>query len=136
MALWQLYYHLVWATKYRAPLIQLSWEAEFHGYMIGKADSLGCIVHAINGTEDHVHLVTSIPPTLSISEFVKKIKGSSSNFCNKVMLPETERFQWQAGYGAFSLSRRQLDIAIAYVENQKQHHAQNQLWTALEPPSQ
>jgi putative transposase len=104
--------------------------------MIGKADSLGCIVHAINGTEDHVHLVTSIPPTLSISEFVKKIKGSSSHYRNKVMLPETERFRWQAGYGAFSLSKRQLDIAIAYVENQKQRHADNQLWTALEPPSQ
>ncbi|RZM79140.1 IS200/IS605 family transposase [Leptolyngbya iicbica] len=134
MALWQLYYHLVWATKERLPLIQPGWEADLYGYMIGKADSLGCIVHAINGTENHVHLVVSIPPTLAIAEFVKKIKGSSSNYRNKVTPLGGDRFQWQAGYGVFSLGKRQLDTAIAYVENQKQHHANQQLWMALEPP--
>lgn len=133
MALWQLYYHLVWATKERLPLIQPSWEGDLHRYIIGKADGLGCIVHGVNGTEDHIHLVVSIPPTLAISEFVKKIKGSSSNYRNKTMTAD-DRFQWQAGYGVFSLGKRQLETAIAYVENQKQHHANNQIWTALEPP--
>lgn len=133
MALWQLYYHLVWATKERLPLIQPSWEGDLHRYIIGKADGLGCIVHGVNGTEDHIHLVVSIPPTLAISEFVKKIKGSSSNYRNKTMAAD-DRFQWQAGYGVFSLGKRQLGTAIAYVENQKQHHANNQIWTALEPP--
>ena len=133
MALWQLYYHLVWATKERLPLIQPSWEGDLHRYIIGKADGLGCIVHGVNGTEDHIHLVVSIPPTLAISEFVKKIKGSSSNYRNKTMAAD-DLFQWQAGYGVFSLGKRQLETAIAYVENQKQHHANNQIWTALEPP--
>jgi putative transposase len=133
MALWKLYYHLVWATKYRAPLIHRSWEADLYGYMIGKADRLNCVVHALNGTEDHVHLVVTIPPTLSVAEFVKNIKGSSSHYRNQQACPNTERFQWQTGYGVFSLGSQQLARAVAYVENQKQHHAKNELWAALEP---
>ncbi|MEO0986203.1 MAG: IS200/IS605 family transposase [Cyanobacteria bacterium J06639_14] len=133
MALWRLHYHLVWATKYRAPIIDPRWEADLYGYMIGKAVSLGCIVHAINGTADHIHVVASIPPTLTVAEFVKGLKGSSSRHRNRVALSGTERFQWQVGYGAFSVSGRQLQRAIAYVENQKQHHAQNQVWSAVEP---
>ena len=134
MSLWRLYYHLVWATKYRLPLIQPEWEADLYGYMIGKADYLGCIVHAINGTEDHVHLVASIPPTIAIADFAKQIKGSSSHYRNQAIATSGERFQWQVGYGVFSLGSQQLDRAVAYVKNQKQHHAQNRLWRALEPP--
>ncbi|PZO33561.1 MAG: IS200/IS605 family transposase [Shackletoniella antarctica] len=133
MSLWQLYYHLVWATKYREPMIDPSWEADLHCYMIGKANQWGCIVHAVNGTEDHVHVVVSIPPTLSVASFVKNIKGSSSHYRNQILLPGADQFRWQAGYGVFSLGSRQLSRAVAYVENQKQHHAQNQVWTALEP---
>ena len=131
MARWQLYYHLVWATKHRLPLIQPSWEADLYGYMTGKADHLGCIIHAINGTEDHIHVVASIPPTLAVADFVKRLKGSSSHYRNQVA--GAERFQWQEGYGVFSLGQRQLSRAVGYVNHQKQHHAQNRLWSALEP---
>jgi putative transposase len=92
---------------------------------------LGCIIHAINGTEDHIHVVASIPPTLAVADFVKRLKGSSSHYRNQVA--GAERFQWQEGYGVFSLGQRQLDRAVGYVNNQKQHHAQNRLWVALEP---
>lgn len=61
MALWHLYYHLVWATKERQPLIAPDREAELYRYIIGKADALDCIVHCLGGTEDHIHLVVSIP---------------------------------------------------------------------------
>ncbi|MEL6384249.1 MAG: IS200/IS605 family transposase [Cyanobacteria bacterium J06626_18] len=135
MALWRLHCHLVWSTKYRAPIIAPSWEADLYGYMVGKAVSLGCIVHAINGTDDHIHVVASIPPTIAIADFVKRLKGSSSRYRNQVTSSRTGRFQWQASHGAFSVSCRQLKWAIAYVENQKQHHAQNQIWPALEPVS-
>jgi putative transposase len=82
MAFWRLYYHLVWAMKERELLISPNLETKLYGYIIGKADALSCIVHAIGGMEDHIHLVVSIPPTLSIADFVKKIKGSSSYHWN------------------------------------------------------
>jgi REP element-mobilizing transposase RayT len=77
MALWRLYYHLVWATKERQPLITREREGKLYGYIISKADELGTIIHAIDGIENHIHLVASIPPKISISDFVQKIKGST-----------------------------------------------------------
>ena len=114
MAFWRLYYHLVWATKQRLPLIETKQEPVLYNYIIGKADSLGCIAHAIGGTEDRIHLVISIPPKLSIADFVKKIKGSSSYHMNHLDAG-LQKFGWQDGYGVFSMGTQQLDTAIAYV---------------------
>ena len=101
MALWRLYYHLVWATKERQPLINPEREAELYAYIIGKLDALSCIVHAIGGVEDHIHLVVSIPPTLSIADFVKNIKGSSAYHMNQALSASSNKFGWQEGYGVF-----------------------------------
>ncbi|MEM8778128.1 MAG: IS200/IS605 family transposase [Cyanobacteria bacterium P01_G01_bin.49] len=131
MALWRLYYHLVWATKERESLIDNQREARLYPYIVGKADSINCIIHAINGTENHIHLIASIPPSLSIAEFVKRIKGSSSHYLNQ-NFPNASKFSWQEGYGVFSLGAKQLDTAIAYVENQKIHHQQNTTIVMLE----
>jgi putative transposase len=130
MSYWRLYYHLVWATKERLPLIKPDKEAELYGYIIGKADYLGCIIHAINGTENHTHLVASIPPNLSIAEFVKKIKGSSSHYWNHNL--SADKLYWQEGYGVFSFGSKQLETAVNYVKNQKIHHSQGTVIAALE----
>ena len=121
MALWRLYYHLVWTTKNRYPYLTSDKEVRIYPYIISKADTLGCIVHAIGGIEDHVHLITSIPPKLSLADFVKNIKGSSAHFYNKIF-PDEARFSWQEGYGVFSLGGKQLETAVNYVNNQKEHH--------------
>lgn len=132
MAFWRLYYHLFWATKERQSLIIPEREPKLYSYIIGKADSLGFIIHAIGGIEDHIHLVTSIPPSLAIAEFVKHIKGSSAHRFNQDSPPTSAKFGWQRGYGVFSLGGKQLDEAIAYVSNQKQHHSQGTAIASLE----
>ncbi len=124
MSLWQLYYHIVWATKERQPLIIPHKEPDLYDYMIGKSDALRCIVHAIGGMEDHIHLVVSIPPTMAIAEFVKNIKGSSSYYFNHSLTSTSNKFAWQEGYGVFSLGSKQLEQAVNYVKNQKNHHLQ------------
>ncbi len=131
MALWRLYYHLIWATKERQPLIIPELETQLYGYIIGKADKLGSIIHAIGGIENHIHLVASIPPRLSISDFVQNIKGSSAHYLNH--LPSsTDVFSWQRGYGIFSLGSKQLEQAVTYVENQKEHHFNGTMISSLE----
>jgi putative transposase len=128
---WRTYYHLVWATKDRLPLITPDRELILFPYIRGKADALGCMVQAIDGVQDHIHLVVSIPPTLSITDFVKNIKGSSAYHLNhQPANPET--FAWQRGYGVFTLSRKQLDQTIDYVNHQKEHHHDRTTITALE----
>ena len=131
MALWRLYYHLVWATKERQPMIDNQREDRLYPYIVSKADSLNCIIHALNGTENHIHVIASIPPRISIAEFVKRIKGSSSHYLNQ-NFSNLPKFSWQEGYGVFSLGAKQLNIAIAYVENQKIHHQQNTTISILE----
>ncbi|WP_124327582.1 IS200/IS605 family transposase [Desulfonema ishimotonii] len=127
MAFWRFYYHIVWCTKDRNRLITPDVEPELYKYISGKTDSLQCIPHAIGGIEDHLHLVVSIPPKISVSEFVKNVKGSSSHFLNQL-----KPFAWQRSFGAFTLGARQLDHAIRYVRRQKEHHRDKTTINALE----
>jgi len=119
---WRSYAHLVWATKHREPLIRPEFEERLYADLISTAANLGCYVHAVNGISDHVHLVISIPPKHSVAWIVKNLKGNSSHFVNHVLAPGPTPFAWQRGYGYLSLGESQCERAVAYVENQKQHH--------------
>ncbi len=132
MALWRLYYHIIWATKSRQALILPQHEEKLYNYIIGKSDSLGCIVHAINEITDHIHLIVSIPPRLALYDYVRQIKGSSSHYLKSSL---SNQFGWQKGYGVFSISLKNLDIAINYVKRQKEHHQNGTIITALEQTS-
>jgi len=131
MPFWRLYYHLVWATKERRPLITGNIEAEVHGHLTGKADALDAIVHAVGGIDDHVHMLVSIPPKVSVSDFVGQLKGASAFHINH-MPDSLGNFGWQRSYGAISVGPAGLARAIAYVRNQKEHHAQGTTIEALE----
>lgn len=132
MAFWRTYYHLIWSTESRLPLITPEREAILYGYIIGKADAIACIIHAIGGVEDHIHIVASIPPKVSIADFVKQIKGSSAYHLNHNPSASGTGFSWQHGYGVLTLGGKQLDDAKNYVNNQKTHHADKSVITALE----
>jgi len=124
MPFWRTYYHLVWATHERLPLIQPNVEKRLYAYTIAKAAELGVYVYAINGWHDHIHLVTAIPPKIAVSEVVKNLKGSNSHDLNQSNALNGS-FGWQRGYGVFSLGEKQRAVAEVYVNNQKEHH-QNQ----------
>ena len=132
MALWRTFYHFVWATKDRLPLITPEIEQNLYGYIIGKADYLGCITHAIGGIQDHIHTVVSIPPKLAIAIFVKNVKGSSAYHINHAELNYPGKFGWQKGYGVFSVGENQLQKAVNYVINQKKHHQEESVISTLE----
>ena len=129
---WQLFYHLVWATKNREPLITAVREEFLYQDIRNRASRLRCIPYAIGGTEDHLHIILSIPPTLSISDVVKHLKGGSSRTLNQQMPISSDKFKWQTEYGVFSLGRKQLDKAVQYVQNQKEHHAVGSVINVLE----
>jgi len=125
MAFWRSYAHLVWATKERKPFITATIEKQLFAQIVKKAAELGCYIYAINGIVDHVHLVVTIPPKHSVSFVVKELKGASSHFVNHLLRPAEFHFEWQRGYGYLTLGQTQLDRAVAYVEGQKAHHANN-----------
>jgi putative transposase len=130
MSYWRLFYHIVWSTKDRQPLIDPAWESDLYGYLWGKATSLECIPHAIGGMPDHMHVVISIPPRLAVAALIGQLKGASSHHINK-QFPGLD-FAWQGEYSVFSLSESALDKVVAYIKAQKRHHAERTLIDALE----
>ncbi|MBF0231185.1 MAG: IS200/IS605 family transposase [Desulfamplus sp.] len=132
MAFWRLFYHIVWGTKDRQQIITEDIEEPLYQYVVGKSDSLKSIVHAVGGMADHIHLVASIPPKLSISDYVGKIKGGSSHFVNHNLGIKRQPFAWQGDYGVFSLGSKQLEIAVNYVIHQKEHHYSGTIISSLE----
>ena len=133
MAYWQLYYHIVWTTKYREPTITPKHEEALFNFIRSKAYGLGGTVHALNGTEDHVHLVASIPPKIAIARFVGQVKGVSSARYNEEVREDFEpRFYWQESYGIFSFDKKRLPYIVEYVRRQKKHHRENRTIPILE----
>lgn len=119
---WRHTYHMVWATHKRAPLIGKAIEAQLHRFLADKAADLECEVYAVNGMADHVHMVLSIPPHRSVSDVVQKLKGASSHHMNTFLAPADGHFAWQRGFGSLTVGERQRSVAVAYVQNQKEHH--------------
>lgn len=127
-----LYYHFVWTTKRRQPLITERNRAAIHACVLAKAAEYDGIVHAINSVADHMHLVVTLPPTVSLAEFVGKAKGASSQLASRLASGLTP-FSWQGEYGVTTISEQYLDTVAHYVECQAQHHANQALIPALEP---
>lgn len=127
----QLFYHIVWTTKNREPLLTPKVEPVIYGFLRSKAIGLEGILFALNGTLDHAHMVVSIPPKIAVATFIGQVKGVASTKFNKSGLSDTPFF-WQEEYGVFSFDGKRLPNYIAYVENQKKHHLENNLLQILE----
>jgi len=113
--------HIIFSTKYRAPLIDESIQPELYAYITSIVSSHGSYLHKIGGIADHVHLLSSLPRTLSISSFLEEIKKSSSKWI-KTKDSRYHHFSWQKGFGVFSVSCSQKNDVVAYISNQKERH--------------
>ena len=92
-----------------------------HRYIGGIVKSLGGVLIEVGGMPDHVHLLTSLPKTMALADFVKTIKANSSRWI-KNLHPYYGGFSWQDGYGAFSVSKSVVPRVIQYIRNQQEHH--------------
>src|SRR5262249_634402 len=92
----------------------------------------GVILHEIGGTETHVHVAASVPPTLIISEWIGRLKGGSSHAVNGHVSGRTEKFAWQEGYGVVSFGTRPSNWWLRNLPNQKEHHAKGSTNESLE----
>jgi putative transposase len=131
MTYWRLHFHLIWATENRELSITPEREKMFYGVLYQKAKDLDLKVHAAGNIEDHVHLVLSIPPKLSVADAVRHIKGTSAYAINH-MDGSDGTFKWQGGYGALSVGERSLETVMDYAMRQKEHHRENKLIAVYE----
>ena len=115
--------HCIFATKQRAPVLTYEVRDRLYPYFGGIAKQHHIGLFASGGIEDHVHLLISIPATMSVSAAIKLFKGSSSRWIHKTFANLRE-FAWQEGYAAFSVSRSLHEKIIDYIDNQIEHHRQ------------
>ena len=114
-------YHIIFSTKERRNLIINEFKEEIFHYMCGIARNRNCQILKINGMPDHIHMLALISPSISISDFVHAIKGTTSKWI-KSKFPKMHLFEWQAGYSSFSVSESQRIAVVRYIEQQEEHH--------------
>jgi putative transposase len=115
------YFHCIFATKDRRPVINPDLQQRLYPYIGGIARENQLKLIEIGGIADHVHLLLSLPSTMPISKALQLIKGGSSKWIHDTF-PEHRLFQWQEKYGAFSVSVSQLEAATNYIRTQEEHH--------------
>jgi REP-associated tyrosine transposase len=114
--------HIVFSTKERRSFLgDASHRAAVHGYLGAISVRLDCPVVRVGGVDDHVHILACQARTISVAEWVKELKRASSQWA-KTQDAALRSFQWQAGYGAFSVSQLLSRRVTQYIERQEEHH--------------
>jgi putative transposase len=124
--------HMTWHVLESQPIITENIEDRLHRYILSYAlQSKGVIVHKVDGTETHIHMAVTVPPTLLVSDWIGKIKGASSHYVNQELV-NRKLLDWQVGYGVVSFGTRDLPSVVDYIANQKAHHARGTTHERLE----
>ena len=110
--------HVVFSTKNRSKSISREFQPRMWAYVAGICKRHGIFVHAVGGMDDHIHLLVQIPPSLSLAKAVLAIKSNSSRWANE----QGNKFGWQQGYGAFSVSSSRVPAVVRYIQDQESHH--------------
>jgi REP element-mobilizing transposase RayT len=113
--------HFVWGTANREPTIRKSWRDRLHGYIGGILENKKSKLLAAGGIEDHIHVLASLPATVSLSEIASAMKANSSRWIHE-NTPQGKGFDWQTGYGAFSVSESMKERVKQYIAMQEEHH--------------
>jgi putative transposase len=113
--------HGIFSTKDRVPTIEADVKAEMLPVIGGIISNIKGKAYAINGMAAHLHILMSIPPSLSVAEAIQKIKANSSRWVHEKW-PKRRAFAWQIGYAAFSVSKSNVPSVIKYIDTQEEHH--------------
>ena len=115
-----LHYHVVFGTKHQRPLIAAEWRPRLHAYLGGAAKTLDIVPEAIGGVADHVHLLLGMRATHRLADVMRDVKRTSSAWVHDI--PGEKDFEWQDGYGAFTVSVSLLETVRNYIAHQEEHH--------------
>ena len=127
----QLYFHFIWGTHSREPLIERLWRPQFLLLLNDEVKKRGGISLRHNAMPDHTHLLVRLRPTTLISEFIGQVKGATSYRANQEISPRC-KLRWQEGYGVVSLRRDECDTVARYIDNQEAHHRHGRVSETLE----
>ncbi|HLA83218.1 MAG TPA: IS200/IS605 family transposase [Thermoguttaceae bacterium] len=127
----ELYYHFTWSTHSRTATIRRDDRSMLLKIVNEEAKKLGAWPIRHNAMPDHVHLLVRLPPTITVSDFIGRVKGAVSHRVNQEVRPGV-KMKWQEGYGALTLRREEIEKVARYIDNQESHHAHGRLSKLLE----
>ncbi|MCX7007412.1 MAG: IS200/IS605 family transposase [Kiritimatiellaeota bacterium] len=113
--------HIVFSVKGRAAIILPDWRPRLWAYLGGIAREHDLVALEVGGTADHVHALVSLPTVMAVAKAVQLLKGNSSKWIHETIRPPMH-FEWQEGYGAFSVGVSQIEATRVYIRNQEEHH--------------
>lgn len=113
--------HCVFSTKERRRIINSDMQPRLHSFIGGIARTNDMKAFAVGGIEDHIHILLSLPSTMSVAKALQLVKGGSSKWIHETF-PAAREFAWQEGYGAFSVGVSQIADTVAYIQSQHEHH--------------
>lgn len=116
-----LLYHIVYSTRYRRETVAPAWQSDLYAYIGGIIRERDGIPLEIGGMPDHIHILAKLSPRRAIMDVLRDVKAGSSKWVNDRRLTP-DRFEWQTGYGAFSVSQSQVMVVRSYIRHQEQHH--------------
>lgn len=125
----QLYYHVVWGTKNRAPQLVPALRPALLEAVRETCRRLDCQIHAVNTVDDHVHAALEIPPSRAVSSVIGQLKGASSHAVNQL---QAGSVRWQDGYGVLTFRRSELPKVVRYIATQEERHRTGALSPLLE----
>lgn len=117
----KIYIQTIFGVKYREALLDKKWRSEIFAIIGNLINETECKTILVNGVEDHVHCFFGLKPNIAISDIMRIVKAKSSKYINENNLTKT-RFEWQAGFGAFSYNQENVDKVFKYIQNQEEHH--------------
>ncbi|MBA3706416.1 MAG: IS200/IS605 family transposase [Bacteroidetes bacterium] len=117
----QLFYHVVFAVRNRESLIVPGIKDDLYKYITGIITNQKQKLFIINGMPDHVHILLNCKPNMNLSNNIKEIKEHSTKFINEKKVLKG-KFYWQEGFGAFTVSKKDVSIILNYIKNQEEHH--------------
>ena len=117
----QLYFHIVFAVKGRSNYISEQWKDELYKYISGIIANKDQKLMIVNGVPNHIHLLIGTKPNCNLSDLIRDIKANSSKWINEKKFTNFH-FEWQTGFGAFTVSQSVVSNVIEYIKNQEEHH--------------
>ena len=126
------YYHFVWSTRDRDALITPTLAPFLYDVVKRKSNAMKCKIMAVNAMPDHIHIAATLAVTISVADWVSRIKGGSSYDINQTFPRMDTTFRWQSSYGVQTFGTRQVDLVVSYIQNQQKHHQAQSTYAYLE----
>lgn len=117
----RIYIHIIFSTYGRVNCLSPSVMPQLWKYLAGVCQAVNCLPVKIGGTGDHVHILCELSRDITIQNLVRDLKSSSSKWLSSAV-PDVQYFNWQKGYGAFSINPSEKSVVVNYIENQYEHH--------------